>query len=114
TNKINNIGNDIFKVAMGLVAFLKVHNPQVLSDIIFRKYGVDEIYLKLSISKSHMRVIPELPLLNHLLQYHFTTDEQLKNPDTKKLYENIESFFGVRVPLLENMCETVEGFEISY
>ncbi|HCA7357770.1 TPA: hypothetical protein MX306_004110 [Citrobacter freundii] len=114
TNYINNFTNDIFKVAMGLVTFLKVHNPQLLSDIVYRKHRVDDIYSKLSIRKSHMGDIPELLRLNQLLQYHFTSEEQLNNPDTRRMFQDIENFHDSRVPILENMCEIVEGFEISY
>lgn len=112
-NIIHGMSSDIHKVAMGLVSFLKVHNYQVLSDIIYRKYNLDEILPKLSITKSHMSDIIELYYIKHLLEYHYTSDEQLKDNDTQKRFSDIHGVYGRRVMLLETMYELVEGFEVT-
>lgn len=112
-NKIHNMTNDVYKVAMGLVAFLKVHNPHLLSDIIYKKHDLIEIFPKLSITKSHNNEVSELHFLGHLLQYHYTSNEQLKDPETQKRFADIHSFYGRKVMLLENMYELVEGFDVT-
>lgn len=113
-SKINDYTNDTYKIAIGLVAFLKVYNPLLLSGIIFKRYNLNEILPQLSISNSHMADVSEIYFLQRLLQYHYTSDEQLKDPETQKLFSDIHGFYGRRVMLLENIYEVVEGFEISY
>ncbi|TNT16176.1 hypothetical protein FIB96_11260 [Escherichia coli] len=113
-NKINEYSTDAYKVAMGLVAFLKVHNPQILSDIIYKRYELKEILPKLSIKREHLEYISEVYLLDHLLQYHYKSDEELKNPENQNQFSDLQGYFGRRAPVLEMMFETVEGFNISY
>ncbi|HGU0964167.1 TPA: hypothetical protein ACM6VU_002723, partial [Escherichia coli] len=111
---INEYSTDAYKVAMGLVAFLKVHNPQILSDIIYKRYELKEILPKLSIKREHLEYISEVYLLDHLLQYHYKSDEELKNPENQNQFSDLQGYFGRRAPVLEMMFETVEGFNISY
>ncbi|HAB2970453.1 TPA_asm: hypothetical protein GJF65_18230 [Salmonella enterica subsp. enterica serovar Enteritidis] len=113
-NKVSQFSTDAYKVAMGLVAFLKVHNPQILSDIIYKRYELKEILPKLSIKREHLAYISEIYLLDHLLQYHYKSDEELKNPENQNQFSDLQGSFGQRVPVLETMFETVEGFNISY
>lgn len=113
-NKINEYSTDVYKVAMGLVAFLKVHNSQILYDIIYKRYELKEIFSKLSIRREHLECISEVYLLDHLLQYHYISDEELKKTENQNQFSDLQGYFGRRVPVLEMMFETVEGFNISY
>lgn len=113
-NRMNNYGSDVIKVAMGLVAFLKVHNPKLLTDIVLKKIDLKETLSKLSINKSHVNNISEVYYIEHLLKYHYATDEELAESRKQKIYSDIEGFYGRRENLLETMFEIVEGFDISY
>lgn len=112
-NKINNFTSDAFKVAMGLVAFLKVHDSEMLSNIIYKKYELHEILPKLSVNNTHAEFVSEIYWIDHLLQYHYMSDEELQKADVNKRFSDIQSYYGRRVPILENMFETVEGFDIN-
>lgn len=114
TNKINKYSTDIFKAVIGLIAFLKVHNPKILSDITLRKNTPDKILSELQILESHLNIVIEVYYINHALTYHYATEEQLKESRNSKTYSEIESYYGRRVPIFETITESIEGFDITY
>lgn len=113
-NKINNYVSDSYKVALGLIAFLKVHNPQLLSSIVYKTCNIDEAFSGLSVTKSHIYEISEVFILNNLFSYHYASEDELKDFRAKNQFSDIEGGYGRKVPIFETLFETIEGFEVSY
>jgi hypothetical protein len=113
-NKINNYSSDSYKVALGLIAFLKVHDSQLLSKLVYKTCNADEVFSELSIQKNHVFEISEVFVLNNLFKYHYANEEELKNYREKNQFVDIEGGYGRKVPVFESIYETVEGFEVSY
>nr|WP_304186557.1 P-loop NTPase fold protein [Hafnia alvei] len=117
SRNINNYSVDLYKVSMGFMAFLKVHDQSLLDRIINKRVNTKEVFLELNISLKDTAEIPEIFLLNHALNYHFSTDEELREFRAKSnqqtIYDEIEGGYGRRVNFLEKMYENIEGFNIS-
>lgn len=113
-NKIHDYSTDYDKVALALVAFLKVHNTQLLSKLVYKTCSTEDLLMNLSVTLAPPYDIPELYILNNLLQYHFATDEQLIDFRGRGKYSDLEGGYGRRVRIFEPAFEMVEGFEVGY
>ncbi|MDQ2229213.1 P-loop NTPase fold protein [Citrobacter portucalensis] len=112
-NKVNYYTSDAYKVALGLVVFLKVHNSQLLTEIVLKKIVLKEAIAKLLIYTVHHHNIIEAQFIEYILKYHYATNEELIEERKQRTYSDIEGGYGRRTPLLEGMFKTVEGFDIS-
>ncbi|HIE4797422.1 TPA: KAP family P-loop NTPase fold protein [Serratia marcescens] len=112
--RVDGYSNDIIKAAMGLVSFLKVHNQELLYDIVNKRVTFDMVIKTLNIHERHLHDIPELYLVVHALEYHFSTDDELAEKRKTKYFSDIEHFIGRRVKIFEKLVESVDGFQIIY
>ncbi|MEN4246306.1 P-loop NTPase fold protein [Serratia marcescens] len=106
--------SDILKAAMGMVAFLKVHNQEMLYDIVNKRVTLEESIKALNIHEHHAHDSPEVYYVIHALEYHFSTDDELAEKRKIKHFSDIESFIGRRVKIFEKLVDSVDGFQILY
>lgn len=112
-NEINNYRHEIFHVAIGLVAFLKIYNQELLFNIMHKKITVEEAVTILRINTNDANNVTEAYYMVMLLSYHFATDQELSEPENKQQYAFMTGVTNRRVRWLENMYEKVEGFTVS-
>lgn len=113
-DRINGYSSEVYKVAIGIIAFLKVHDQILLNDIVHKKIDLETSIRRLNISKKHIGEISEIYQIYHALEYHFITDEALAEKRQTKYFSDIEGFYGRRVKIFETLIESVDGFNISY
>ncbi|HBK4607486.1 TPA: hypothetical protein LLS51_004442 [Serratia marcescens] len=106
--------SDILKAAMGMVAFLKVHNQEMLYDIVNKRVTLEASIKALNIHEHHAHDSPEVYYVLHALEYHFSTDDELADKRKTKHFSDIESFIGRRVKIFEKLVDSVDGFQILY
>ncbi|WP_432502793.1 KAP family P-loop NTPase fold protein [Serratia sarumanii] len=106
--------SDILKAAMGMVAFLKVHNQEMLYDIVNKRVTLETSIKALNIHEHHAHDSPEVYYVLHALEYHFSTDDELAEKRKAKHFSDIESFIGRRVKIFEKLVDSVDGFQILY
>lgn len=110
--EINSYRHDIFSVAFGLVAFIKVFDQSLLIEISRKSINLEDILSRLSISTSIMSTA-EVHYIIMLLNYHLSTDEQLSKTEMRERYAFMTGMTGRRVKWFETMSEKVEGFTVS-
>ena len=110
--EVNFFRHDIFSVAFGLVAFIKVFDQTLLIEISRKSITLEDILARLSISTSIMNTA-EINYIIMLLKYHLSTDEQLSKTDMRERYAFMTDMTGRRVKWFETMYEKVEGFTVS-
>ncbi|HBR1497540.1 TPA: hypothetical protein L9L63_003123 [Klebsiella pneumoniae] len=111
--EINTYRHDIFHVAIGLVAFLKVCNQELLLDITYKNISLEETLNKLQMNEKKSSDITEAYYIAMLLRYHYFTDEELSTPEVKNEFSFISGITGRRNYWLETMLEKVQGFTVS-
>lgn len=111
--EINTYRHEIFHVAIGLVAFLKVYNQELLLDIMHRNIDLEEALSKLPMSVNKSQEITEAYYIAMLLRYHYFTDEELSSPEIKNEYSFMTGVANRRQHWLETMFDKVQGFTVS-
>lgn len=109
----NNYSNEVYKVAIAFVAFLKVHNSSLLTEIILKKYSTNEVLQILNIDKNLIMEVKELHLIKYILDYHYINESDLKKARANQEYADIEGFYGRKVDILNIVYSLVEGFDVS-
>ncbi|CAE1145016.1 P-loop NTPase fold protein [Serratia sp. Tan611] len=110
--EINRYRHEFLFVAIGLVVFLKVHNPSLLIDIKNKVINVDDVLSQLSINES-MHDIHEFYYLKDILDYHYLDDSELASSENRERFSYISGVTGRRVRWLDTMYEQVEGFTVG-
>lgn len=113
-NKIHAYDTDFYKVALALVAFLKVYNPQLLSKIIYKTCTIQYLFQELTIKPSELFNVDEVYIMNNLLKYHYATEDELKELRLKGENAEFEGGFGRRTRIFEPIIEMVDGFEVRF
>ncbi|WP_443112194.1 KAP family P-loop NTPase fold protein [Enterobacter sp. DC3] len=110
--EINFYRHDIYLVAFGLIAFIKVFDQSLLIEIGRKSITLEDILARLSISTSIMSTA-EIHYILMLLNYHRSTDEQLSKAEMRERYAFMTGMTGRRVKWFETMSEKLEGFTVS-
>lgn len=113
-NKIHDYSTDFDKVALAFVAFLKVHNSQLLSKLIYKACTIEELFTNLSLSLSPPHILAEMYILKNILEYHFATEEQLIEYRSRGKFNEFEGGYGRRTMIFEPAFEMLEGFDVGY
>ncbi|MGX8140939.1 KAP family P-loop NTPase fold protein [Serratia marcescens] len=112
--EINGINVAVVKVAIGLITFLKVHNQKLLNDIIYKNINYDAVMSALNVSTVHLQQVKSISTLSDLINYHLSTDEELKEKRENGLLRGIESEYDEKVYILEPLNAAIEDLHISY
>jgi hypothetical protein len=111
-SEIHNYQHEVFHVGIGLVAFLKVFDQSLLTNIARKNITTAGVLNSLSIAEN-ARDITEVYYIILLLDYHFATDEQLAEADMQQLYLFMTAIPGRRITWFETMYDMIEGFTVS-
>ncbi|WP_448178077.1 KAP family P-loop NTPase fold protein [Serratia marcescens] len=103
-----NYNGEIHKLVIVLVAFLKIHNQELLDQIIFKAIPIDEVFGRLNINGEHLSSLPELKLISSAIKYHFATEEDLFRAKDTGIYKAIEGAYGDREYIFESAMAYVE------
>jgi metal-responsive CopG/Arc/MetJ family transcriptional regulator len=108
--------NDTYKAATALMAFLKVHNSTLLTEMISRKHNADAIIEALNILDTPFSGSSEYSLIRLILDYHYATENELNKERDKNThkFDEIEGGYRRRVDIMKTVYSSVEGFEISF
>jgi hypothetical protein len=105
---------DSYKAATALIAFLKVHNSKLLTEIIFKKHDADTVMKSLNLLETPLLGHAEFYLVRSVLDYHYSTESQLDEHRQKgSKYRDIEGIFGIKVDIMNIVYSSVEGFEVN-
>ncbi len=110
-SEVNFYRHEIFHVALGLVAFLKVCNEQLLNDITFKIINIDKALSEMKIFNPGE--LTEVYYINMLLKYHYATDQELTTQEMKQEYSFMAGMTGRRIKWLEDLNDTVTGFSVG-
>lgn len=113
---ISLINDKHYLSALALVCFLKVANPSKLDSLLRKKTGVTEFLNLINTTDNRFHNSFEGIVLIELLNYHFTTDQELEN--TRKTnpqkFESIEGGYINRINIIEEITETLDNMHIDF
>ncbi|MEN4608236.1 P-loop NTPase fold protein [Pantoea agglomerans] len=108
--------NDTYKTATALIAFLKVHNSILLTEIISKKHNADKVIEALNILDTPFSGSTEYSLIRLILDYHYATDNELsaiRRERNNDFYE-IEGGYPRRIDIMKIVYSSVEGFDVNF
>lgn len=105
--------NDTYKVATAFVAFLKVHNSTLLTEILAKKHSPATVLNLINIGSSQLDDFVEFHILLNILEYHYISEDQILEKRKSGYYREIEGPFGMKVDILTRLHTAVEGFEVG-
>lgn len=114
SNKEDSDFTDVEQVAIGFVAFLKVHDSQLLFNIAHKYIELNEVIDRLKLNGNFVNRISAVGLIDRIIRYHFATNEQLATARKTRMYSMIEGADDERIMILEPILDLVEGFETFY
>lgn len=112
---ITGYNNYTFHVLMALVSFLKVVNAQLLNDIRYKLTSKKDVIRALGISENRIMQEIDAAQISHILDYHYSSDEELKKTRESKLFSDIELFHygNERRELFEEMSNVIDYLHIG-
>lgn len=113
---INNFSSSTYHVLLSLIAFLKVVNPELLTDIIHKRKTKDEVIKSLNTKNVEVgKFSTDLYQVIHLLKYHYATQQELDEARNNKIFSDIELFrFGnKRQDVFQDMNYIIENLHIG-
>ncbi|HGG9089443.1 P-loop NTPase fold protein [Enterobacter hormaechei subsp. steigerwaltii] len=111
--EISNYRHEILQVAIGFVAFLKVHNQELLVDIMYKRIPLEEVLTQMKIIDEKSQEVTEVYYIMMLLKYHYLTDKELSSVEVKQEYAFMTGIANRRLRWLEAMFANVQGFTVN-
>lgn len=109
---INNFSRETDLALLSLVVFLKVTNPTLLDDIRRRVIDKQEVFKGLGILNASS---DDILTLQHVLNYHYATEDELLEARKSRLFADIESFIhpGARRDVFAAVAGIIQFLKIN-
>ncbi|WP_230847452.1 P-loop NTPase fold protein, partial [Pluralibacter gergoviae] len=113
---IYNFVSNTYQSLLAFVAYLKVVNPELLSDISHKRKPKNEV-LKLLNPKNiqNDQFFFSLYSIIHILDYHYASNEELERARNENTYSDIEHFLfgGKRIDIFKRMNNIIDNLHIG-
>lgn len=115
---IRDLSGKNFQVSLALICYLKVCNPKLLDDLIFKRITADNMLKNLHIKPYEIDTDANLSKLNSMINYHLLSDSEMRNrrenSQTKDLLlQEIEGSRNERIEYIQNIYNSFNNMHIS-
>lgn len=115
---IHDLSGKNFQVSLALICYLKVCNPKLLDDLIFKRITADNMLKNLHIKPYEIDTDANLSKLNSMINYHLLSDSEMRNrrenSQTKDLLlQEIEGSRNERIEYIQNIYNSFNNMHIS-
>ncbi|WP_407576394.1 KAP family P-loop NTPase fold protein, partial [Raoultella terrigena] len=119
--EFNAITNNYYNAGLALVVFLKVFNPALLEELIFRETNYSDFMSKLKTNfpdtQSNIITQSHLSFLTSLVRYHFLSNEELRHMRLSKDQWIIDientTVHNLRTMIIEDIASSIDNMHIN-
>lgn len=106
-----------FQVSLALICYLKVCNPKLLEDLIFKRITADNMLKNLHIKPHEIGTDANLSKLNSIINYHLLSDSEMRNRRENSqpkdlLLQEIEGNRNERIEYIQNIYDSLNNMRI--
>ncbi|QMR74690.1 P-loop NTPase fold protein [Enterobacter sp. RHBSTW-00175] len=115
---IRDLSGKNFQVSLALICYLKVCNPKLLDDLIFKRITADNMLKNLHIKPYEIDTDANLSKLNSIINYHLLSDSEMRNRRENSqpkdlLLQEIEGSRNERIEYIQNIYNSFNNMRIS-